>query len=195
MSTSTTPLTELEAVNLILSVIGEAPLSSLSEVSGSADAVLAYQVLNEVNRAVQSHGWQFNLEKNIKLLPELTTGEIILPGNCLRVDSTGIDSSVDVVQRGTGLYNRSTASYKFTKPLMVDMVVLLDFAQIPQTARHYIAVRAARVFQNRAVGSETLFNFSARDEQDARNDLKRAEGITGDYNYLTGSAVARVLDR
>lgn len=188
-------MTELEAVNLILSVIGEAPLSSLAEVSGSADAVLAYQVLNEVNRAVQSHGWHFNTEGNYKLTPEISTGEIILPGNCLRVDTMGIDAGLDVVQRGSSLYDKTNRTYRFSKAILTEMVLLLDYSELPQTARHYVAVRAARVFQNRAVGSETLFNFSARDEQDAKNDLKRTEGITGDYNFLTGSAVARVLDR
>jgi hypothetical protein len=196
MTTSTNPITELEALNLILSVIGESPLASLDAASASADAVLANQVLNEVNRSVQAHGWHFNVEKNVTLHPEATTKQIVLPANCIRVDTEGVDYYKDIVQRGTTVYNKTDRTYKFTKPITVELVTLLPFDSLPQTARQYIAVRAARVFQTRAVGSEALFQFTARDEVEAHAELKRAEGITGDYNILSGSySVARSLER
>ncbi len=84
----------------------------------------------------------------------------------------------------------------FDKSIPGEMVTLLPFTQLPQTARQYIAVRAARVFQSRAVGSDLLFQFTARDEVEAHIELKRSEGITGDYNILSGSySVARSLER
>ncbi len=46
MATVLTPTTELEAINTILSVIGEFPVSSLSEVSAVADAVTAQLTLS-----------------------------------------------------------------------------------------------------------------------------------------------------
>ncbi len=196
MATSTHPMTELEALNLILSVIGESPLASLDAVSASVDAVLANQVLNEVNRSVQAHGWHFNTDTNIKLHPEASTHQIVLPANCIRVDTTGVNYHLDIVQRGTTVYNKTDQTYKFSDPIEVEMVTLLPFDSLPQTARQYIAVRAARVFQARAVGSEALFQFTARDEIEAYGELKRAEGITGDYNILSGSySVARSLER
>lgn len=189
-------MTELEALNLILSVIGESPLASLDAVSASVDAVLANQALNEVNRSVQAHGWHFNVEHDVTLHPEASTKQIVLPANCLRVDSTGVDSHVDIVQRGNTVYNKTDRTYTFSKPLKAELVTLLPFESLPQTARQYIAVRAARVFQSRAVGSEALFQFTARDEIEAYAELKRAEGITGDYNILSGSySVARSLER
>lgn len=54
--TSPTPTTELEAVNTMLSGIGEAPVNSLSEVT--ADVSLARHILNEVSREVQLEGFQ-----------------------------------------------------------------------------------------------------------------------------------------
>jgi hypothetical protein len=196
MTTSTTPITELEALNLILSVIGESPLASLDAVSASADAVLASQVLNEVNRSVQAHGWHFNVESGVTLHPEATTKQIVLPANCIRVDTDGVDHSIDIIQRGTTVYNKTGKTYQFTNPITVEMVTLLPYESLPQTARQYIAVRAARVFQSRAVGSDALFQFTARDEIEAYSELKRAEGITGDYNILSGSySVARSLER
>lgn len=195
MTTAVTPTTELEAVNLMLSVIGESPISSLSDV-GLVDAVQARQILSEVSRAVQSKGWHFNTETDYPLSRELYTDNINVPANCLRVDTTGPDEGTDVVQRGTRLYNRTDHTYAFTKDLKVSMVVLLPFDELPEPARYYIAVRAARVFQARTVGSDTLYQFTAKDEQDANVAFKKAEGDTADHNILTGStSVSRILRR
>jgi hypothetical protein len=196
MATVLTPTTELEAINTILSVIGESPISSLQEGAAVADAVTARNTLSEVNRAVQSKGWHFNSDKGITVSPGAFSGEITMPSNCLRVDTTEEFMEVDVVQRGTRLYDRRNHTYTFTKALKVDMVVLLPFEEIPETARHYITIRAARIFQSRTVGAESLFQFTAADERDALVAFKKAEGITGDYNILTGNyTVYRALNR
>lgn len=196
MATVLTPTTELEAVNIMLSVIGESPISSLAAGSAVADAVTAQQTLSEVNRAVQSKGWHFNTEKEFTLTPEAFTGEVRVPSNTLRVDTVTDDREIDVVLRGQRLYDRKNHTYSFTKSLKVDLVVLLPFEEIPETARHYVTIKAARVFQSRTVGAETLFSFTQIDERDALISFKKAEGITGDYNILTGNeTIYRVLNR
>lgn len=196
MSTVLTPTSELEAINTILSVIGESPISSTSEISSVADAVTAQSILSEVSRQVQTKGWHFNTDKEITLSPDTYSGEITVPTNCLRVDSSGADREVDVVHRGTKLYDRTKHTYKISKQIVVDMVVLLPFTELPQAARHYITIKAARIFQSRTVGSEALYQFTATDERDALIDLKKAEGVTGDYNILTGNpTVFRSLRR
>jgi hypothetical protein len=76
------------------------------------------------------------------------------------------------------------------------MVVVLQFDELPETARHYVSVRAARVFQARTVGSQLLYSFTDKDERDALVSLKRAEGVTGKHNILSGSySVSRILQR
>lgn len=187
MATVLTPTTELEAINTILSVIGESPVSSLSEISSVADAVNAQLILSEVARQVQTRGWHFNTEDNFELLPENGTGYINVPSNCLRVDTHGDDREVDVTQRGQRLYDKKNHTFAFTKSLKCQVVLLLPFTDLPQAARHYITVKAARIFQARTVGSEALYQFTAQDERDALLDLKRNEGITGDYNILTSN--------
>lgn len=196
MATVLTPTTELEAVNTILSVIGESPISSLQAGAAVADAVTAQSTLSEVCRAVQSRGWHFNTDKGVTLTPAAFTNYITVPTNCLRVDTNEEYKDTDVVHRGSRLYDRKNHTYEFTESLKVDMVVLLPFEELPETARHYITIKAARVFQSRTVGSDALFQFTAVDERDALAALKRAEGITGDYNILTGNyTVFRVLNR
>jgi hypothetical protein len=187
MTTVTTPTTELEAINTILSVIGESPISSLAEISSVADAITAQSILSEVSRQVQTKGWHFNTEKDFELTPAAFTKEITIPLNTLRVDTFGDSRETDVVQRGQRLYNRTTHSFEFDTSLKCEIVVLLPFDQLPQAARHYVTIKAARVFQSRTVGSDALYQFTALDEKDALLDLKRNEGITGDYNILSSN--------
>jgi hypothetical protein len=187
MTTVLTPTSELEAINTILSVIGESPISSLSDISSVADAVTAKSILSEVSRQVQTKGWHFNTEKDFELSPDTFSKEIVIPSNALRVDAMGDDREVDAVQRGSKLYDRVNHTFQFTKSIKCDLVVLLPFDELPQAARHYITIKAARIFQSRTVGSEALYQFTAVDEKDALLDLKRNEGITGDYNILTSN--------
>jgi hypothetical protein len=187
MTTVLTPTSELEAINTILSVIGESPISSLSDISSVADAVTAQSILSEVSRQVQTKGWHFNTEKDFELSPDTFAKEIVIPSNALRVDSMGDDREMDVVQRGNRLYDRVKHTFQFDKSIKCDLVVLLPFDQLPQAARHYVTIKAARIFQSRTVGSEALYQFTSVDERDALLDLKRNEGITGDYNILTSN--------
>jgi hypothetical protein len=193
---SIAPTTEIDAVNIMLGTIGESPVSSLAGDQSMVDVALARQVLREVATQVQEEGWHFNTEIRWPLQPTADTKEILLPANCIQVDTSGYDASLDVVARGNRLYDRLKRSYEFDRTVTVDMVVLLEFPLIPQAGRHYIAIRAARVFQQRMVGSETLAHFTERDELRARAALRKLDANTADYNILTGSwSVARVLAR
>lgn len=195
MTTSTTPTTELDAVNLMLQVIGESPLSTLTDVT-VVDAITAQSILSEVSRAVQSRGWHFNTEETYPLLPSIPSGEIAIPLNCLRIDSAYPDQDINVVQRGSRLYDKTNHTYSFTKGLKVDMVIVLPFTDLPETARHYITIQAARKFQARTVGSDALYQFTAQDEKEALVAFKKSEGTTADHNILTDSwDVFKILQR
>ena len=189
-------MTELDAVNIMLSTIGESPVSSLSAEQSTVDVALSRQILREVAIQVQETGWHFNTEIKWQLSPTADTQEIIVPANCVQIDTSGPDVNVDVTMRGNRLYDKVNHTFSFTKALCVDMILLLDFTDIPQAARHYISIRAARVFQQRMVGSDTLGGFTLRDEALARAALKKLDSNTADYNILSGSwSVARVLTR
>ena len=50
---------KLKAVNILLSVIGEAPVNNLTPPL-TGDASLAERVLDEISTEVQSSGWSWN---------------------------------------------------------------------------------------------------------------------------------------
>ncbi len=185
-------LTELEAMNVMLSVIGEAPVNTLSG-AATVDMIQAKAILSQVSREVQSVGWHFNIEKDYPLVPDVNQ-EIILAANMVRVDADQFPE-LDVVQRGLKLYNRKDHTFKFDKTVKAEIIFLFPFEELPQVARQFITIRAARIFQDRMVGSDTLHGFTAVDEQKALADLKEAEGDTGDYSIFDHYDAYRPLDR
>lgn len=189
-----TPTTTLEAVNTMLSIVGEAPVSSLED-SGLVDAVIAQGILQQVSRDIQTRGWHWNTEIDYTIVPSFPDKHLILPRNTLRVDSVGKSRSKDVVQRGRRLWDRRKHTFQFDEPLVVDLVVGLEFDEMPEVARRYITIRAGRVFQGRVLGSDTLAIFSETDEAQAYFTLCEADTDTADYNLRDSWAVTRMLQR
>lgn len=189
------PTTELEAVNSILASIGEAPVSSLED-TGVLDASMALRTLREVNREVQGRGWHFNMDIDYPLAPSYPEGYIEVPRNSIRCEPSDPMDIMDFTVRGRKLYDRRHHTFVFSKTVKVKMITLLPFEDIPQFARNYIAVRAARTFQQNTVGSPELSSFKDIDEARALVQLKEAEASTADYNILTDNRmVAGVLIR
>jgi hypothetical protein len=185
--TTLTPMSELDAINSLLESIGEAPVNTLE--SGLSEAHIARQTLHRTSRKCQSRGWWFNTE--VMTLSPNTDKEIHLPANCLKID-TGLEH---VVYRGNRLYNRGDNTYKFEGQLRGYLALGLDFEEIPEVARHYIAVRAGRIFQDRTVGSAQLHGFQLSDEQMAWAELNEAELENGQYNVFDNADVSRALNR
>ena len=186
------PTTELEAINTMLSTIGESPVNAV-EATGNVDVVIARQILQSVSREVQARGWHFNTEKNYTITPD-SEGYLVLPNTVLKVDTVYPDSSKDVVVRGSRLYDREKHTYVFTDAVKVDMTILLTFDELPEVARNYVTIRASRIFQERVVGSDTLHAFNSQDEARAMVSLMEYEADTADLNILSGNySVYRIL--
>ena len=194
MATLLTPTTELEAVNVCLANIGESPVSAITG-DITVDAALARDLLRQVTREVQTHGFYWNTELNYKLIPN-TADNLALPANVLSVDTTGDDKNKDLVARGRILYDRVKHTYTFSEPVYVDIVVALGFEELPEIARRYIAVRAARIYQERVMGNGSISNFNTSDEDMARAALLAENMEIEDNNMMTGNAsVYGILSR
>ena len=193
----TTPTTELEAVNIMLSTIGEAPVNNLN--SGLEDAETAETILKNVSRDVQSHGWNFNSEPDYTVAAD-SSGNVILPTEIVRADLANSEtkyrsSKNEYIQRGNKMYDKVNHTYNIGKALKLDVVVLLTFDLLPEIARRYIAIKASRIFQERVVGSTELSQMNRNDEQQAWFALQEMEGDNGDYNIFDDYSTASVLNR
>jgi hypothetical protein len=194
MATLLTPTTELEAVNVCLANIGESPVSAITG-NVTVDAALARDLVRQVTREVQAHGFYWNTEIEYSLIPN-TAGNLVLPANILSIDTVGKDKTRDLVARGRLMYDRVKHTYTFTEKVIVNIVVALGFEELPEICRRYIAVRSARIYQERVMGSGSVSAFNTADEDMSRAALLAENMEIEDNNRLTGDwAVAGILSR
>ena len=194
--TITTRTTELEAVNTILSTIGEAPLSTLTG-SLPVDGTTAKNILNEISREVQSAGWHFNTQYKVDLTRD-SNNKIPVGTDVVRVELNNKydKSSYDVVQRGTYLFNLAKNSETFDQDFTENtLIYLLDFDKLPEQARRYITIRSARVFHDRTLGANTLHKFSSEDEARSLSVMKQAEMATGDNTIFDSDLQNYIVNR
>tara|TARA_R100001443_G_scaffold115975_1_gene135071 strand:- start:1108 stop:1716 length:609 start_codon:yes stop_codon:yes gene_type:complete len=177
--------TELEAINIMLAAIAEAPINSLTGTL-PVDAVTARSTLAEFNKEVQSEGWSFNTEIDVTLTRD-GSDQISLPANVLRVDANiHQHPTIDPIQRGLKLYDRQNNKYEFDEDLICTVVYFRTFDEIPEQARRYINIKAARVFVDRLVGDQGLRTYTQEDEIRARTILTETDYANADHNLLRG---------
>ena len=187
--------TKLEAVNTMIGVIGESPINSISGSSLPVSVVTALNVLDEVSREVQSDGWHYNTEYEYPLVRN-ASNKFSLPANVLKID-TPVDKylDIDIVQRGTTLYDRKNHTDVFSEDLDVTITFELNFEELPQQFRSYITIRAARKFANRFLGSQEIESFTLRDEINAKATAVDSDSDNADRTIFDNYDVQRVLDR
>ena len=177
--------TELECINIMLAAIGEAPINSLLGTL-PVDARIAQSTLTEVNKSVQSEGWSFNTETDVTLTRD-GSNHVNLPADVLRVDANiHQHPTIDPIQRGLKLYDRQNNKYEFEEDLICTVVYFRDFSEIPEPARYYMNIKAARLFVDRLVGDQALRTYNKEDETRARAILMETDLANGDHNMLRG---------
>ena len=188
--------TKLKAVNIMISVIGESPVNTLSGTSVPVTVTQAVHALEETSKALQSEGWHFNTEYDYPLVPDSVTSRITLPVNTLKVDlDPEIYTDSDPVQRGLKLYDRKNHRDTWTKDLKAIITFELDFEELPEQFRHYIAVKSARIFAARFLGSREIEGFALRDEIEAKARAIESDSENADRTIFDNYSVLRVLDR
>ena len=170
MATTTTDNeTELSAVNSILGAIGQSPVTSI--VQDNPEIGFIYNLLRDANVDVQAEGWHFNTEKHVTYTPD-TNGKIAIGADILQMDVTDgwKKREFDVVRRNGYLYDKydHTDDWSDTTEMLLDIVRLFAFDDIPMVFRRYIVYRAARVAASQLVVNAQLVQLIAQQEQLAR---------------------------
>ena len=177
--------TELECINIMLAAIGEAPVNSLTG-TVPVDVRLAQSTLTEVNKQVQSEGWSFNTEIDVTLTRN-ASNNIVLGTDVLRVDAQTHDHpSIDPIQRGLKLYDRKKNTFVFDEVLKCTVVYFRSFDELPEQARSYMTIKAARIFVDRLVSDQSLRTYTQEDEIRARSVLMETDLSNADHNMLIG---------
>ena len=188
--------TKLEAVNTMISVIGESPVNTITGVSLPITAIQAISTLDETSRAVQSEGWHCNTEHEYELTPDSNTSKITLPNNTLKFDLDPLlYTDTDPVQRGLKLYDRKNHTEVWTQNVKGTITFELEFEDLPEQIRHYVTVKAARIFANRFIGNREIEGFTLREEVEAKARAIDSDSENADRTIFDNYSVLRVIDR
>ena len=170
----------LHAINIMLQTIGVQPLEDEVDLENSLDGAMAANTLEEQKKAVLSEEWDFNRDENYSMAPD-STKNIPIPFNVLDIYGTN-DS--DIIMRDWRLYSKSNQDHEFDEAVACTVVWDMEFNSLSHPLRHYITVRAARIFQGRTIGDENAYKFSQVDEDKAYTAALRSDSKSGSYSHF-----------
>ena len=183
---TTVPVNELEAVNMLLAAVGEAAVSSL-ETATTVDVTQAKNLLSNINREAQQKGWHFNTEWDVVLSLD-SDSRIPLGTTVLSVYSPTKMTTIRGREGSPFLYDLDNNTFTWTTSINDAVTItLLDFEDIPQTARQYITTKAARIFQEEIIGQVSAEAVNRQEEVEAYADLLDDEGERSGFNVGYGT--------
>ena len=177
---------ELEAVNAMLRAIGESAVSTLENVT-TVDVTTAKNILSDVNREVQQKGWHFNTEWDVTLTLD-SDNRLPVGNNVMSVYSPTKLLTMRGRSGSMFVYDLDNNTFTWSSSITDAVVIkLLDFEDLPQTARQYITAKASRIFQSEVVGQVAAETVNRQEEVEAYADLMDDEGERSGYNVVWGT--------
>lgn len=157
---------ELEAVNKMLTVVGEPPLVNEDDYQLSDEALQATAELNRVKKKYLARGYKFNTRDSVSLAPDVS-GFIHIPANAIDVipEKTNL-----VIQEGL-FFDLDKLSFIFSNSEDAKLILDYDFNYLPHVLAECILAEACYIFQRDKVGDNNITNQLEKDLQVANRDL------------------------
>lgn len=204
------PLTALDAVNTMLSALGEAPLPSLTV--EREDVSMAVNLLKQAAVEVQTEGWRFNTEFGVEMVPAGTlqwpgvSGPLycyVPPPSLLAFEVTRSPNQMDldlvirppkVFPAPAVFYDRAANRDGVIFPtLKINPVWLWEYDALPVSAKRYVVILATRRFVEQALGEPQRAAYTQRDEALARRALEREHGMRDRVNLFQSPEAVSIL--
>ena len=162
--------TELSAVNNILGAIGQSPITTLN--FDNPEISFIFNLLRDANVDTQAEGWHFNTEKHVEFAKDIN-GNITIGNDILSMDlhDNRFDRRKDLVRRNGKLYDKIKHTDVFDADLLLDIVRLYKFEDLPIVFRRYITNRASREAATQLVANPQLVKLLAQLEALSRAAL------------------------
>lgn len=195
--------TLLDAVNVCLENIGEQPVDNL-ENEQIQDARIAERTILEVHKQEQVRGWSWNKEYAYPFAKD-SLSQIRVPETVVEFSPNPYQWNGRFQLRGSRVYDLLNRSYQMDSTITeitADVVWLLSWEDVPEAFNRFVSIRSARIFSDRTLGSEALFKYTLKDEEDAQALLMRMEleqespnMLTDNYSFPTYQASAGLMNR
>lgn len=185
-----TATTLLDAINIILSSIGADPVNTV-DTEIDVDTANAMRMLERTSRDIQRKGWDFNTYA-LTLSPDAFSGRIAWIPTILTFKAVDGGS---YAKRGDAFYDITNQTAAFTRDIQLTAVMAVDFDDLPDPFKNYIAAKAALDFQARYMGDSAIAQDLALSLQEAYQDIVSYDMNMGDYNMLRMTGVTPALER
>ena len=175
--------TELSAVNNILGAIGQSPQTTIN--FDNPEVALVFNLLRDSNVDTQAEGWHFNTEYHVTFSPN-TNKKIAIGNDILSMDlhDNQARRHHDLVRRNGFLYDKIDHTDEFDDDLLLDVVRLYKFEDLPIVFRRYIVYRASRLAATQLVANPNLVKLLTQQEGLARAALLEYECNQGDHSMF-----------
>lgn len=213
----TTPTTALQAVNLILEAIGQTPVASLSNPGTDAQTAIKRLGEANVETQAEGWAYNTDdglvLDPGTDGSITLPAGTVrvrqvwgvtpisgvifpsgenppsggVLPTGPALIMTPGLPYGRRFVYRQGKLYDRRKHTFAIGASVKVDLTTVLDYEDIPQAARWYIALKAARRMTASSLVSGTAYQFTKADEDEARLRMEQEEDTAEEQDGMAGN--------
>lgn len=180
-------MTKIDAINRMLRYIGELPIPNgvaIDDLEEGHEAVEARTILDETLREEQEEQWWFN-KFTFTYLPN-SSGYITIPSNVITFEST------DYVKEGGDLYDKTAQTKIFTENVELDVLIEVDFDDLPDSFRTYVILVAAKHLHVYLNGDETTQKELEQKIQLQRIKVEREHLRQSKFNLVKGG---RLIDR
>lgn len=177
---------ELEVVNSVLSVTGDAPVQSLDDTY--QPVYIIRDMINTESRRLQTEGFWFNTERGVELTTNQVTGTINVPFNILKFEP----SDNRYVLRGSEVYDKTERTNLITGPITADLYLMMTFEQLPQSAREYLRTLCRIRYNNEYFGEQSIKGDLQVDFQRAKTELDKEHIDNEQINIFEAQAVRNV---
>lgn len=214
------PTTELDAVNILLAAVDEAPVSAV-DAATDQDVVVAVDTLRATLAEVLTRGWRFNTDFEYRIVKNVADDKFDVPSDLLkfnitqRYDQIGYvgekeddgtfstdPDAIDLVQRDDSgtlrFYDRIRNKFDYgdstDRPqIFIDAVWSSDFNALPETARKYVVAYATRKFVENKLGEAGVSKDLRDDEGKAFIMLMQDQGDDQRHSLMDNYHAARFL--
>lgn len=167
MTISVGLMTELDLVNGVLSVAGDAPIQALNDTY--QPVFIIRKMLNNASKKLQSKTYWFNTEYEVTLTPNTINSKIILPANLLRFEPC----DVRYVARGLSVYDRTSRTTIITEDVIADLSVQLSFEELPEVAREHLLALCRLQYNNEYFGETSFLRELTADVKTTKQELDK----------------------
>ena len=181
----------------MLLAVGSAPVNTITG-RVNRDVASCKSILERARVNILLEGWLCNTEEEVNVAPG-ANGQIELDDNILSIDlSPTVRQNtmlLDPVQRGNRLFNRKGQTYTWTQSMKMDITRALDWDELPEVLRQYMAAKAAEDAVTELEGDRSMIEKARYETLKARRNAMAHELSNSDLTIFDQDTERRIRNQ